>query len=260
MSPQELSVKTKRINEQSKCHPQALLENKRYKKRYKTITTYDIQMNPKTTRVWVPGSVDTPGFMCTHRQTFCTMHLVFAGYKTRCVGFPSYSKVSFVFLGSLNALPPFFSLPPASSLCHATHFYIESFSQCARRTSGHHRQLTHICIVLYVPLLRPVMKKCLVSISDELAFSLRHTDFLKCIEQRTMPEAWATIGCPARLHRYHSEKRAPTMTTTQILSARTPIWLTAETPHNALNEHWDSKTWLEWMNWGKLKTSNLKNL
>lgn len=75
-----------------------------------------------------------------------------------------------------------------------------------------------------------------------------------------MPEAWATIGCPARLRRYHSEKKAPTMTTTQILSARTPIWLTAETPHNALNEHWDSKTWLEWMNWGKLKTSNLKNL
>lgn len=50
------------------------------------------------------------------------------------------------------------------------------------------------------------------------------------------------------------------MTTTEILSACTPIWLTAETPHNALNEHWDSKTWLEWMNWGKLKTSNLKNL
>lgn len=50
------------------------------------------------------------------------------------------------------------------------------------------------------------------------------------------------------------------MTTTQILSARTPIWLTAKIPHNALNQHWDSKTWLEWMNWGKLKTSNLKNL
>lgn len=101
------------------------------------------------------------GFMCAHRQTVCTMPLVFAGHKTWCVGFLSYSKVSLVFLYSFNPLSPLFSLSPASSLCHATHVHIGSFSQCARRASGHHRQLTHIYIVLSVPLLRPIMKNCL---------------------------------------------------------------------------------------------------
>lgn len=96
------------------------------------------------------------GFMCTHWQTVCTMPLVFAGHKTWYVGFLSYSKVSPVFLYSSNPLSPFSSLSPESSLCHTTHSYIGSLSQCARRASGR-----HIYIVLSVPLLRPIMKTCL---------------------------------------------------------------------------------------------------
>lgn len=114
MLPQELSVKTKRINEQSKCSPQALLGNKRYK----TIITCDIQMNPKTTheceylgawihRVYVhtlTNSLHDASCLCWTQNLVCRLSFVLKSFSCFSVFFQP--SVPFLFFVSCIFLMP----------------------------------------------------------------------------------------------------------------------------------------------------------